>query len=89
MLMDQEQDVTLLLVEKLKLIDDLQRLGISYHFDDKIDQILNSLYHHHHHKKQYQSNNSCDERDLYSTALEFRLLRQQGYMVSQGTTTFI
>ncbi|KAI3473714.1 hypothetical protein Pfo_031355 [Paulownia fortunei] len=56
-------------LRQLELIDNLQRLGISYHFEDKINQILNYIYQEHKYCKNY-------ERDLYSTALEFRLLRQ-------------
>ncbi|TMX03216.1 hypothetical protein EJD97_017502, partial [Solanum chilense] len=29
---------------KLELIDNLERLGVSYHFNDEIRQILNSTY---------------------------------------------
>lgn len=62
---------------QLEMIDDLQRLGISCHFDEEIKQILNSAYFD---RKFY-------ERDLYSTALAFRLLRQHGFSVSQGAKT--
>ncbi|KAG8368606.1 hypothetical protein BUALT_Bualt15G0062900 [Buddleja alternifolia] len=67
-------------VEKLELIDNLQRLGISYHFEEQIKQILNSIY-----VKKYCGKNYYEQekRDLYSTALEFRLLRQHGFSVSQ------
>ncbi|KAK6135671.1 hypothetical protein DH2020_030588 [Rehmannia glutinosa] len=60
-------------VQQLEFIDDLQKLGISYLFEDKINQILNHIY--------YDCKNY--ERDLYSTALEFRLLRQHGFSISQ------
>ncbi|PIN03535.1 (-)-alpha-terpineol synthase [Handroanthus impetiginosus] len=66
-------------LQLLELIDDLQRLGISYHFEDKINQILNYIY-----EKNYCKNYEADlERDLYATALEFRLLRQHGFSISQ------
>ncbi|CAA0836098.1 Tricyclene synthase- chloroplastic [Striga hermonthica] len=61
-------------IQQLELIDDLSRLGISYHFEDKIIQILNNLY---------TSITSCEGDDLYSTALEFRVLRQHGFQLSQ------
>ncbi|XP_047937779.1 1,8-cineole synthase, chloroplastic-like isoform X2 [Salvia hispanica] len=64
----------LLLEQRLELIDDLRRLGISCHFRNEIDQILNS---------KYLEKNESDERDLYSTALRFRLLKQYGFTVSQ------
>nr|QCF60508.1 eucalyptol synthase [Salvia dorisiana] len=64
----------LLKEQRLELIDDLRRLGISCHFRNEIDQIL---------KSKYLEKNELDERDLYSTALRFRLLRQYGFNVSQ------
>ncbi|KAH6789932.1 hypothetical protein C2S51_004938 [Perilla frutescens var. frutescens] len=59
---------------QLELIDDLQRLGICYHFRDQINQILNSIHYEIH---------RTQEMDLYSTSLAFRLLRQHGFPVSQ------
>ncbi|KAK6156765.1 hypothetical protein DH2020_011013 [Rehmannia glutinosa] len=64
-------------VQQLEFIDDLQRLCLSYHFEDKIKHILNRIYLEH----KYNCKNY--EMDLYSTALEFRLLRQHGFRVSQ------
>ncbi|XP_057812515.1 terpineol synthase, chloroplastic-like [Salvia miltiorrhiza] len=61
---------------QLELIDDLQKLGICYHFNHQINQVLNHIY-----LEQKYCNNS--ERDLSSTALAFRLLRQHGFRVSQ------
>ncbi|KAL0384406.1 UNVERIFIED_CONTAM: (+)-sabinene synthase, chloroplastic [Sesamum radiatum] len=70
--------------ELLELVDELQRVGISYHFEDEINQILTSVYDH---KYAVGKNNSEShegkERDLYPTALAFRLLRQHGFTVSQ------
>ncbi|KAI3445789.1 hypothetical protein Pfo_002454 [Paulownia fortunei] len=77
MLLEEEMEP----VQQLELIDNLQRLGISYHFEDKINQILNCIYQGHKYYKNY-------ERDLYSTALEFRLLRQHGFSISQGIRLF-
>ncbi|PRQ33610.1 putative lyase [Rosa chinensis] len=59
--------------QKLDLVDDIQRLGVSYHFENEIDEILKQIHHSY-------SYGSVD--DLYTTALRFRLLRQQGYNVS-------
>ncbi|PRQ33701.1 putative lyase [Rosa chinensis] len=59
--------------QQLNLIDDIQRLGVSYHFKNEIDGILKQI----HHNYSYGS-----EDDLYTTALRFRLLRQQGCNVS-------
>nr|AHI50308.2 limonene-myrcene synthase [Erythranthe lewisii]AHI50309.2 limonene-myrcene synthase [Erythranthe lewisii] len=67
-------------IHQLELIDDLHSLGISYHFDDEIDVILNSVYH-----QLFNGNDKYyHQRDLYSTSLGFRLLRQHGFSVSQG-----
>ncbi|XP_011088141.1 (-)-alpha-terpineol synthase-like [Sesamum indicum] len=77
----QEKEVASSVEELLELIDELQRLGISYHFEDEINQILGCLY-----KQKYaggKNNSEGKERDLYSTALAFRLLRQHGFTVSQ------
>ncbi|PRQ22026.1 putative lyase [Rosa chinensis] len=59
--------------QQLDLVDDIQRLGVSYHFENEIEEILKQI----HHNYSYGS-----EDDLYTTALCFRLLRQQGYNVS-------
>ncbi|XP_034705111.1 (-)-alpha-terpineol synthase [Vitis riparia] len=64
-------------LDQLELIDVLQRLGIYYHFKDEIKRILNSIY------NQYNRHEEWQKDDLYSTALEFRLLRQHGYDVPQ------
>ncbi|PRQ55589.1 putative lyase [Rosa chinensis] len=56
--------------QKLHFIDHIQRLGVSYHFEDEIDQILQQV----HREEEYD--------DLCTTALSFRLLRQQGYNIS-------
>ncbi|KAK9292933.1 hypothetical protein L1049_020915 [Liquidambar formosana] len=62
-------------LDQLELVDVLQRLGLSYHFEEEIRRILNSIY-----------GNDSDEwknENLYAVALEFRLLRQHGYNVPQ------
>ncbi|XP_009591578.1 (-)-germacrene D synthase-like [Nicotiana tomentosiformis] len=63
--------------QKLELIDMIQRLGVSYHFENEIEESLKHIY------------NSCSEFDdndedhnmLETVALRFRLLRQAGYNV--------
>lgn len=66
-------------LEKLKLIDSIQRLGVSYHFETEIDQILEHIY------TTYSILLSKESgENLYTTALLFRLLRQQGYQISCG-----
>ncbi|PHT29984.1 (-)-camphene/tricyclene synthase, chloroplastic [Capsicum baccatum] len=63
-------------LDKLELIDNLQRLGVSYHFKDEIMQILKSIHD--------QSSSAAATRDsLYHTSLKFRLLRQHGFHISQ------
>ncbi|XP_042952049.1 terpene synthase 10-like [Carya illinoinensis] len=66
-------------MEPLELIDILQRLGVSYHFEDEIRRILVLRYVH---MKERQREL---KKSLYATAVEFRLLRQHGYDVPQET----
>ncbi|XP_027092991.1 linalool synthase TPS2, chloroplastic-like [Coffea arabica] len=70
MMLDQEMKV----VNQLELIDNLQRLGLSYHFEDKIRSILSGIY---------NTIRMRNPEGLYATALEFRLLRQHGFYVPQ------
>lgn len=60
-------------LEQLEIIDNLQRLGLCYHFEDEIYSILNNL-----------SGKTSKRDHLYAKALEFRLLRQHGFNISQG-----
>ncbi|KAM6555437.1 hypothetical protein CsatB_002456 [Cannabis sativa] len=80
-----ENDVKMMLLgmeinslAQLEFIDTLQRLGISYHFKNEINTIL---------KKKYTNNtnimNKNPNYDLYATSLEFRLLREYGFVVPQ------
>lgn len=62
-----------------ELIDDLQRLGIGYHFEDDIRDVLEMIYNHY-----YESEVKWDGLDLNLRALGFRLLRQHGYQIPQG-----
>ncbi|XP_058207566.1 (-)-alpha-terpineol synthase-like isoform X2 [Rhododendron vialii] len=60
----------------LDMIDDLQRLGVFYHFEEDIKRVLENI-----------SNNSSNDwngEDLHGTALKFRLMRQHGYNIPQG-----
>lgn len=71
------------LLEQLELVDILQRLGVSYHFDREIKKILTNV-----HVKNVRAHKNGVGRkrweDLYATALEFRLLRQHGFNITQG-----
>lgn len=65
-------------LEGLNMIDAVQRLGIDYHFQQEIDQILH---------KQMNIMISA-HGDLHEVSLRFRLLRQQGYFVPDGKYNF-
>ncbi|XP_031253440.1 (R)-limonene synthase 1, chloroplastic-like [Pistacia vera] len=64
-------------LDQLELIDNLQRLGLAYHFETEINTILHSVH------------NCIDDKwkkeNLYAASLEFRLLRQHNYYISQET----
>ncbi|KAL0549935.1 hypothetical protein IC582_014430 [Cucumis melo] len=66
---------------KLNLVDSIQRLGVSYHFEDEIDEFLEHIYVSYNNSLLLSNKNSNGE-DLHITALLFRLLRQQGYRIS-------
>nr|WBW04277.1 terpene synthase [Ficus benjamina] len=63
--------------EKLHLIDAVQRLGVSYHFENEIDTILQQFH------KNFNEidDQKYDDYDPYNVALQFRLLREHGYNV--------
>ncbi|KAH0711521.1 hypothetical protein KY289_007480 [Solanum tuberosum] len=64
------------LAETLNLIDVVQRLGIAYHFEKEIDEILDRIY------NENANFEGDDYSDLSTFALQFRLLRQHGYNIS-------
>nr|POF11883.1 myrcene synthase, chloroplastic [Quercus suber] len=64
-------------VNKLELIDLLQKLGLSNHYKDDIKKLLKSIY------DNISNNDKWDKEALFAVALKFRLLRQHGYNVSQ------
>ncbi|XP_031123480.1 terpene synthase 10-like [Ipomoea triloba] len=64
--------------EKIEMIDDLQKLDCAYHFEDEIMAALMDIYT----KKSSNNYKSLEEKDLNATALEFRVLRQNGFNVS-------
>uniref|UniRef100_A0A2N9HR11 Terpene synthase N-terminal domain-containing protein n=1 Tax=Fagus sylvatica TaxID=28930 RepID=A0A2N9HR11_FAGSY len=65
------------LSQKLNLIDEIQRLGVSYHFENDIKKAMQQL-----HMTLHNPNDHENDDDLYTVALQFRLLRQQGYRIS-------
>ncbi|XP_042479347.1 alpha-farnesene synthase-like [Macadamia integrifolia] len=66
----------MILLAQLELIDDLQRLGLGYHFEKEIKEAFYALI-------SLINNSGRISDDLHSTALGFRLLRQHGYLVTQ------
>ena len=64
-------------LEQLELIDILQKLGLSYHFECEMKRMLEVLYNNDH-------GDEWKEENLYAIALKFRLLRQHGYRASEG-----
>lgn len=69
----------------LDLIDTIQRLGFSYHFQTEIESSLLNIYNN---GVSYDEPNDEDDdiNDLYTVSLRFRLLRQHGHYVSCGTS---
>ncbi|XP_028807764.1 (-)-germacrene D synthase-like [Neltuma alba] len=66
------------LTKVLELIDSIQRLGLSYHFEHEIRELLKQI-----HNSYVQNNETVTHTDdLYSLALLFKLLRQEGYPIS-------
>ncbi|CAN4115215.1 unnamed protein product [Withania somnifera] len=59
--------------DKIYLIDTIERLGISYHFREEIEDQLS---------KMFDQNVIHEEDDLYKVSLYFRLFRQHGYPIS-------
>ncbi|CAN6292773.1 unnamed protein product [Urochloa humidicola] len=63
---------------KVKLIDTMQRLGISYHFDEEIRSILSSI------SMEAANVRHVDDDDVASMALKFRVLRENGFSSDPG-----
>ena len=70
--------------QKLELIDAIKCLGVSCHFESDIDEVLQHIYGDHHNEDGQKDNDG-----LYTVALRFRLLRQQGYNISSGKSSFL
>lgn len=62
-------------IDQLEFIDVLQRLGVDYHFNNEIKNMLDNVY---------NTQTSNLKNSLYATSLKFRLLRQHGYNISAG-----
>ncbi|XP_028761758.1 (-)-germacrene D synthase-like [Neltuma alba] len=65
------------LVAKMHSIDAIQRLGVNYHFELEIDDILQWI-----HDSYVENGQITLEEDLHTLALLFRLLRQHGHRIS-------
>ncbi|XP_042030164.1 (-)-5-epieremophilene synthase STPS3-like [Salvia splendens] len=64
------------MIDTMNLINTIERLGVSYHFEDEIEEKLQQYFH-------LNTNYHDDEAyDLYTVALHFRLFRQHGYPIS-------
>ncbi|XP_076946540.1 (E)-beta-ocimene synthase, chloroplastic-like [Bidens hawaiensis] len=61
-------------LQLLELVDDIERLGLGYRFQDDITRVLDKVA---------SINESQKEDELYASSLKFRLLRDHGYSVSQ------
>ncbi|KAL3730995.1 hypothetical protein ACJRO7_027941 [Eucalyptus globulus] len=66
-------------LQKMNLIDQIQRLGLAYHFEIEIDEQLEQI-----HISYFEFHCGDNDNDLHMTALLFRLLRQQGYNIPCG-----
>ncbi|KAK6230402.1 hypothetical protein QUC31_001920 [Theobroma cacao] len=62
------------LSQKLRLIETIKRLGVSYHFEREIEDVLQNIY-----DQDYKDDN------LEVTSLRFRLLREHGFNVQCET----
>lgn len=62
--------------EKLNLIGIIERLGIAYHFEKQIEDMLDQIY------KEDPNFEGHEYNDLYTCALQFRMLRQHCYNIS-------
>ncbi|XP_061350296.1 probable terpene synthase 2 [Gastrolobium bilobum] len=62
---------------KVDMIDSICRLGVNYHFEREIEEVLQQIH------KNYVENGEINlEENLRSHAVLFRLLRQHGFRVS-------
>lgn len=59
----------------LSLINDIQNLGLEYHFEREICELLRHIH---------DDDDKHSHDKLHITALRFRLLRQHGYNVTSG-----
>ena len=66
------------LVRQLQLVDAIQQLGVAYHFEKEIKDVLTTI-------NRSKDNTIMEMKDdLYATSLFFRLLREHGFHISPG-----
>lgn len=63
------------MIDTMNLIDTLERLGVSYHFQNEIEEKLQQFF---------DLSTDYEAYDLYTVALHFRLFRQHGHPISTG-----
>ncbi|KAH6812921.1 hypothetical protein C2S51_021939 [Perilla frutescens var. frutescens] len=63
------------MVDTMNLIDTVERLGVSYHFENEIEDKLQQFF-------ALNTDYSNEAYDLYTVALHFRLFRQHGHRIS-------
>ncbi|KAM3357098.1 hypothetical protein P3S68_023812 [Capsicum galapagoense] len=66
------------IIQKLVLIDAIQRLGVEYHFENEIKTSIQNIF------DESEQNKNENDVDLYVVALRFRLVRQQRQCMSSG-----
>ncbi|KAF3662929.1 (E,E)-germacrene B synthase [Capsicum annuum] len=71
-------------IQKLVLIDAIQRLGVGYHFENEIKTSIQNIF-----DESEQNKNENDDDDLYVVALRFRLVRQQRHYMSSGIASLL
>ena len=79
-LMDNSMDI----LNKTKLIDEVERLGLHYFYDNEINELLSRIF-------QELSRNDFDvmnDYDLHNVASQFRLFREHGYKMPSGNVHF-
>lgn len=64
----------------LSMVDSIQRLSIEHHFEEEIEAILERK----HLMLKIQGNQGNNYQELSEVALQFRLLRQEGYYIHAG-----
>ncbi|KAL9232173.1 hypothetical protein vseg_007312 [Gypsophila vaccaria] len=60
--------------KQIELIDAIERLGVMYHFENEIEQVLDKIY--------GTFLRECENNSLYHVSLGFRILRQHGFSIS-------